>query len=78
MPKHEREIQGHNTWVITEPISKMLPDNSGYQEDGFLVRFGLEGQIGNYINNGKPHIKFPTEPQAMSAGFAALERLFIP
>ena len=42
--------------------------------DGFIVQFGLKGQIGNYINNGKPHVKFPTEPEAAAAGLAELTK----
>jgi len=78
MPKHEQEINGKQTWVITEPIAGMLPDKSGYKEDGFIVQFGLKGQIGNHINNGKPHVRFSTEPEAATAGIAALEKLINP
>ena len=76
MAKHEKQINGKAVWVSTEPIARMLPDKSGYQEAGFIVSFGLEGEIGNYIQNGKPHLIFDTEPEAAAAGFSELEKLF--
>jgi hypothetical protein len=75
MAKYEKQINGKAVWVITEPVARMLPDQSGYQEDGFIASFGLEGEIGNYIRNGKPHVLFNTEPEAATAAFAELEKL---
>lgn len=75
MAKHEKQINGKTVWVSTEPIARMLPDKSAYQEDGFLASFGFEGEIGHYIQNGKPHVIFDTEPDAAAAGFAELEKL---
>ena len=76
MAKHEKEIKGQAVWVNTEPLAKMLQDKSGYQEVGFIVSFGLKGEVGNYIQNGRPHIIFSPEPEAVAAGFAELEKLF--
>lgn len=53
----------------------MLPDQSGYKEVGFIVSFGLQGEIGQYIQGGKPHIIFATEPDAAAAGLAELKKL---
>jgi hypothetical protein len=75
MPKHEHQINGKAAWVTTEPIARMLPDQSGYEEVGFIVSFGLQGEIGQYVRGGKPHIIFANEPAAASAGFTELKKL---
>ena len=76
MPKHEKVINGKAAWVATEPVARLLPDKSGYQEDGFIVVLGLNGEFGNYLRNGKHCIIFATEPEAASAGLAELEKLY--
>jgi hypothetical protein len=73
MAKHKQVIKGKAAWVIAEPVTKALPNNLGFEEDGFIARFGLEGQIGQFVRHDKRVLKFETEPDATAAGFAELE-----
>jgi hypothetical protein len=79
MAKHEKDFKGKSTWVLwvfTESVSVKLPNNLGFQQNGFIVSFGLKGEnFGQYVRNGKAIAKFNTEQEAADAGFAELEKL---
>ena len=78
MGKHTKVIKGKTAWVIAEPMTKKLPNNSGFVEDGFVARFGLEEQteelFGQFVRNGQSVVKFDTEPDAAYAGFIEIEK----
>lgn len=76
MARYDHEINGQAAWVNTEAIARMREDKSGYEEVGFIASFGFEGDVGNYIQHGRPHLIFSTEPAAAAAGLAELNKLF--